>query len=164
MIKGHMDQTQQNQQSTCTTVTTEEDGMSDQCLPAPKDGACMHHCYAAFMEPTSLIYSDLTGWFVAPSSSGNNYILIIYDYNSNAILMEAFKTCHTDAILEAYKCGHAWLCTAGLHPKLQCLDNKSSCTLQEFMTAKTIDYQLVPLHVHHCNTAECTIHTFKIIS
>jgi len=32
------------------------------------------------------------------------------------------KTHHSKAILEAYQMAHTWLCTARLHPKLQCLD------------------------------------------
>jgi len=39
MIKGHMDQTQLNQQSTQTMATTEKDAMSNQCPPALEDGA-----------------------------------------------------------------------------------------------------------------------------
>jgi len=121
----------------------------------------MHHCYTTFMEPTGQIYSDLTGWFVALSSSGNKCILIIYNFDSNAILTEAFKTCHSESILEAYKHSCTWFCAVGLHPKLQCLDNEASRTLQEFMMAKTINVHLVPLHVHCCNTTEHAICTFK---
>jgi len=58
-------------------MTTDENALTDQCKLALQDGAHMHHCYTTLMEPTGQIYSDLTGQFVAPSSSGNNYILII---------------------------------------------------------------------------------------
>jgi len=91
----------------------------------------------------------------------NNFILIIYNYDSNAILTEVLKMCRADSILEVYKCGHAQPCTTGLCPKLQCLDNKVSCALQEFMTDETIDFQLVPPHIHCHNTTECAICTFK---
>jgi len=67
-----------------------------------------------FIEPTRQIYSDITGKFVTPSSSSNNYILVIYNYNSNSILTKPFKTRCAEAILEAYKLEYAWLCTAGL--------------------------------------------------
>ncbi len=44
------------------------------------------------MEPTGQAYMDLTGKFVAPSSAGNNYILIVYDYDSDGILAVSLKT------------------------------------------------------------------------
>jgi len=50
---------------------------------------------------------DLTGKFVAASSNGNNYILIIYDYDSNAILAIPLKNHRAESILQAYKTGHA---------------------------------------------------------
>jgi len=49
-------------------------------------GTPTHACYTALMEPMGQTYMDLMGKFVAASSNGNDYILIIYDYNSNAIL------------------------------------------------------------------------------
>jgi len=66
-----------------------------------------HACYVALMEPTGQMYMDLTGKFVAPSSNGNNYIMIIYDYDSNAILAIPLKKCKAESILAAYKSGHA---------------------------------------------------------
>ena len=37
-------------------------------------------------------YMDLTGRFPHKSSSGNEYILVVYDYDSNAILAEALSS------------------------------------------------------------------------
>jgi len=56
------------------------------------------------MEPTSQAYMDLTGKFVATSTTGNNYIL--YDYDSNGILAIPLKTHCSKAILEAYQMTH----------------------------------------------------------
>jgi len=91
---------------------------------------------------------DLTGKFVVPSSTGNNYILIVYNYDSNGILVIPLKTHCSKAILEAYQVAHTQLCTTGLCPKLQCLDNKASHALQDFMLAENVDYQLVPPHIN----------------
>jgi len=52
----------------------------------------MHHCCAAMMEPTGQIYSNSTGCFIAPSSMGNNYLLIIYDHDSYSILAKPIMT------------------------------------------------------------------------
>jgi len=154
-----MDQEQQHKNST----KPKEDlpHVDDTFLPAPLDGACIHFCYTAMFEPTGQIYTDQTGKYVAPSSTGNNYILILYDYNSNVIITVPFKNCKSKSILQAYKVGHAWLCATRLCPKLQCLDNEASHTLQDHLTAEGIDYQLVLPHLHCCNAAERAICTFK---
>ncbi len=60
---------------------------------------------------------DLTGKFVVASSNGNNYIPIIYDYDSNAILAIPLKNHKAESILHAYNTGHARLCAMGLKPK-----------------------------------------------
>jgi hypothetical protein len=44
------------------------------------------------MEPTGQIYTDQTGRFVTPSSTGHNYLLVLYDFDSNAILAEPIKS------------------------------------------------------------------------
>jgi len=79
---------------------------------------------------------------------------------TDGILAVPLKTCLSKAILEACQTAHMQLCTAGLCPKLQHLDNEASCALQDFMIAEHVDL-LVPPHVHHCNAAECAICTFK---
>jgi len=113
------------------------------------------------MEPTGQAYMDLTGKFVAPSSSSNNYILIVYDYDSNSILTAPLKNQRANSILAAFQVAHSHLCAMGLCPKLQHLDNEASRALQEFMMAEDIDFQLVPPHIHCWNAAECAICTFK---
>jgi len=135
--------------------------VNDAFPPTIDNGECTHLCFAAMMEPTSQSYMDLTSKFVAPSSNGNNYILIVYDYDSNGILAVPLKSHHFKAILAAYQMAHTRLCAAGLHPKLQCLDNEASCALQDFMVAKHVNYQLVSPHIHRCNAAEHAICTFK---
>jgi len=120
-----------------------------------------HLCYAALMEPTGQAYMDLTSKFVVLSSSSNNYILIVYNYDSNGILAVPLKNWHSESILAAYQSANAQLCTVGLCPKLQWLDNKASCALQDFMVAEDVDFQLVPPHVHCHNAVKFAICTFK---
>ncbi len=108
MMQGHMDQEQQHKNS---TRPKEDPPLDDNAFPpAPLDGTCIHFCYATMLKPTGQIYTDQTGKFVAPSSTGNNYILILYDYDSNAILAVPFKNQKSESILNAYKIGHARLC------------------------------------------------------
>ena len=113
------------------------------------------------MQPTGQIYTDQTGKFVQPSSNGNNYLLILYDYDSNCILAEPLKSCTANAILGAYKMLHTQLCNAGLCPQLQCLDNECSEPLKQFMTSQNVDFQLVPPGIHCYNAAKRAICTFK---
>ena len=120
-----------------------------------------HACYSSTMEVTGQVYSDQTGRFVAPSDKGNQYLFIIYDYDSNSIHAEPMKNRTTNSILTAYKTVHQCLCTAGLKPKLQWLDNECSQILKDYMIEQGIDYQLVPPHVHQCNAAGCAIRMFK---
>jgi hypothetical protein len=82
--KGHMNQIRQNIRSTQTAVEQ----------PAPetdmiKEDKC-HYIYAEILE-TNQIYSDLTGRFPTTSLSGNKYILILYDYDSNSVLSATTK-------------------------------------------------------------------------
>ncbi len=131
---------------------------------AIENGKCTHLCYAAMMELTGQTYMDLTGKFVSPSSSGNNYILIIYDYYSNKILAVPLPNHCSDSIFTVYQTMHAQLCAAELHPHLQHLDNEASQVLKDFLVAEDVDFQfLVPPHVHCHNAAEHAIHTFKTI-
>jgi len=101
VIKGHMDQDQKNVWSTKPKLAQTED-----FLPVATSNALTHACYVTMMEPTGQTYMDLTGKFVAPSSGGNNYIMIIYNYNSNAILAILLKNCKAETILTAYKTSH----------------------------------------------------------
>ena len=43
------------------------------------------------MEPKLTTYSDQTGRFPHRSSKGNEYLMIMYDYDSNAILAVPMK-------------------------------------------------------------------------
>jgi len=61
---------------------------------------------------------DLTGQFPTTSSQGNSYILVVYDFDSNGILVAPLKNHQAEVILEAYKLVHTRLCAAGLRPQL----------------------------------------------
>jgi hypothetical protein len=76
------------------------------------------------MEPTGQIYTDQTGRFVSPSSNGNNYLMVLYDYDSNFIFAQPFPNRTAKCILAAYQVLHTRLCVAGLKPQLQRLDNE----------------------------------------
>jgi hypothetical protein len=174
MIKGHMDQIRKNIQSTKTkihhtaptrTSTTQEPNDIDDCFPTDEISPDTEdHFFASTLDvpdATGKISTDQTGRFISPSSTGNNYILILYDYDSNAILAKAMPNRTATAILTAYKALHGDLVAAGRRPKLQRLDNECSEPLKQFFVSENITYQLVPPGVHRRNPAERAIRTFK---
>jgi hypothetical protein len=96
----------------------------------PADTTKTFECYCAIAEPTGQIYTDQTGRFISPSSTGNNYPMILYDYDSNHIFAQPIKNRQGPTIVEAYAILHKRLCTAGLKPRLQRLDNECSKLLK----------------------------------
>ena len=116
-----------------------------------------HYCYASVVDirsPEGQVYSDQTGRLPIPSSHGNNYLFVLYDYDSNHIFAEPMKGRYAKDILEAYKEVHARLVHCGLRPRLQRLDNECSGLLKEFMEDQQVDFQLAPPGMHRCNSAE----------
>ncbi len=87
--------------------------------------------------------------------------MILYDYDGNAILAKPMKNRTEDKIIHSYQVLHDCLVAAGLKPRLQKLDNEASRRLKQFLDNNDIEFQLVPLHLHCCNAAECAIRTFK---
>ena len=106
-------------------------------------------------------YSDLTGRFPHVSSRGNNYMLVVYDYDSNAIMVEPIKSRAAAVIRNAWEKLNNILCSRGRKPNLYLLDNECSTELKQAMTKHNITFQRVPPHVHRRNAAERAIQTFK---
>jgi hypothetical protein len=48
------------------------------------------------------VYTYLTGRFPQQSSSGNKYILVLYDYDSNSIIMHAMMNRSNKEIVAAF--------------------------------------------------------------
>ena len=69
-------------------------------------------------------YGDLTGRFPFTSSQGNAYILVIYDYDSNAILAEPLQSRQGFQIKKAYDKIITFLASRGAKPKVFILDNE----------------------------------------
>ena len=82
------------------------------------------------METGGKIYSDLTGRFPVQSSQGNKYIFVLYDYDSNAIMVEALKTRAASEILRAFKNIYERITITGRRPQLHVLDNEASTLLK----------------------------------
>jgi hypothetical protein len=82
------------------------------------------------------------------SSKGNTYIMILYDYDSNAILAQRMKDRTAPELLKAFQVMDHELMASGLNPKLMKLDNEASELLKEYLHQQDITFQLVPPYSH----------------
>ena len=73
--------------------------------------------------PKNTAYGDLTGRFPHKSSRGNQYLLVIYDYDSNAILAEPLKTRSAGEITNASIKKHEKLSKQGTAPSIYIIGN-----------------------------------------
>ena len=128
---------------------------------SPNENMRTHFVYPACITPTNTISTDQTGAFPITSISGNKYIFVIYDYDSNLIYgipipsrSKAQLTSATSTILTLLK-------SRGLKPKLQRLDNEISKELEELLDNEGIDYQLTPTGMHRRNSAEKAVQIYK---
>ena len=95
------------------------------------------------------------------SNRDMKYILVFYDYDSNAILEKAMKNNKGQAITTAYKTLHNKLTEAGITPILQYLDNETSIELIALIKKKNLKFQLAAPYDHRLNPAKRAVRTFK---
>ena len=95
------------------------------------------------------------------SSQGYQYVFILYEYNSNAILSKPLKTRQALEINTTWSETHIQLCHNGIAPKLHVLDNEYSLDMNKAFKKYDVAFQLVPPHVHRRNAADCAIQTWK---
>ena len=158
-VKGHQDATRKNVQSTRPIPSPDPDDTFFPDSDSPNQKT--HELYSQIHEVTGRTYTDLTGAFVVPSSRGNKYVLVLYDYDSNLIMAAPLKTRHASAILNAHKLLLQHLRKAGLKPSLMFLDNECPTILKTYFNDEGIDFQLVPPVQHRRNAAERAIRTWK---
>ena len=106
---------------------TDKEQLKDSFPKQPQgseQGTRTHDCFITCLEQKLLLSVDPTGRFPIPSATGNNYIYIAYDYDSNSILMEPFQNREAKLLLEAYKSINKTLTAGGRRPKYQRLDNE----------------------------------------
>ena len=154
--KGHINQERQGLQS-----TKEKHLLDDMHPQSDEPNVKTKDVIYALYQTTEKAFMDLTGRFPFTSSRGNEYILIGYHYDSNAILGRALKNRQAATITKAWKSIHEELTSAGVTPNTWILDNETSLHLQSAMKKKNTNYQLVPPQNHRSNAAERAIQTFK---
>ena len=159
---GHLDAQRRNTRSTKTTQQDNTDQQAD-CFPPQSEqpGQRTHACFIATTEPRNVVYTDQTGRLPHPSSAGNNYLVVAYDYDSNNILMRPIKNRSAQAINTAIADIHQTLTRGGCRPQFHRLDNECSHELKQWFADNNIQYQLAPPHEHRSNAAERAIRTAK---
>ena len=70
------------------------------------------------------ISSNKTGLLPVTSSRGVNYIMVMVDYDSNAILAERLTSCTNTELLRAVKKLYEHLKERGLQPRMNMLGNE----------------------------------------
>jgi hypothetical protein len=161
-IMGHMDRQRKNIRSTKTDTAPAEQDVTVPPGPQIVDGQHTHDVVFAVTDPPSgKIFTDQTGTFPIVSNRGVKAVMVLYDYDSNAIITEGITSRGQVELLRAYTKLINKLKQAGLKPKLQRLDNEASAAMKSFMTSQTIDYQLTQAGLHRRNAAERAIRTWK---
>ena len=160
--KGHLDQERSNLQTTKKQINSDEH-MDEDYFPIIGNGVKTYENAAMVypMEPKMLTYSDQTGRFPHRSSRGNEYIMIMYDYDSNAILCAPLKNRQAKTITEAWTYLHDKLTKHGHETKNFILDNECSNDLKMALKKNNKTYELTPPNMHRRNAAERAIRTFK---
>jgi hypothetical protein len=154
MHLGHMDQTRANIQSTKQPPSNSDSSTS-------LIQARTHDIFVTVQPAAGQVHPDQTGRFTTTSTSGNSYLMVVYDYDSNFIHVEPLKLRSGPCIISANQSAHQLFTSRGFQPRLQRLDNEASNALLQFMASNDIDVQLPPPHIHCRNAAKWAIRTFK---
>ena len=122
---------------------------------------CTQKLYKDCQPVTGRITTNLPGRSPATSRRGSKYLLVLYDFDSNAILTKPMRRRTGPEHLTAYQFATKTLVDRGLRPWLQRLDNEASEALKEHITSNDVDFHLPPSHIHRRNATERAIQTFK---
>ena len=87
--------------------------------------------YYVYDSGNGVAYTDLTGKFPYRSTRGNNYIMVAYNYDANAILTEPMKNREAATLLEAWKIINENFVNAGVRPNTYVMDNEISNDLNK---------------------------------
>jgi hypothetical protein len=155
--KGHMNQMRKNVCSAKAKQTPLET-----CDTSQLHSKKVRDIYTTMFDVRKTMFLDQTGQFPMRLQSGNKYIMVLIEINSNAILVEPMKSRKDAKMIRAYNALLLQLKRAGIIPKKHVLDNKVLETMKNHIhnTCK-INMELVPPGCHRRNMAEVAIRNFK---
>ena len=160
---GHLDNRRKNIQSTKKRkrVAFQEEEAEDPFPVTPRNNNRTNSCFLTASAPQHLVYTDQTGRLPHPSTTGNNYLLIAYDVDSNCILLRPYKNKTAEVLTATIADVHETLSKGGCKPEFHRLDNECPQELQDYFKRRKVDYQMAPPHDHRTNAAERAIRTSK---
>jgi hypothetical protein len=86
-------------------------------------------------EATHKIWTNQTRQFSKQSSRGNQYIMVLIESDSSAILVEPMKNRSTGEMIQAYQALIEQLNATGIFPKEHILDNECSDQFKKHTSA-----------------------------
>ena len=108
-------------------------------------------------EATQKIWTDQPGRFPKKSMKGSQYMMVLTESDSDAILVEPMKNRTSGEMIRAYQVLINQLRSPGIAPKQHILNNECSNDFKEDIKTNNMTYQLVPPHDHRQNKAEKAI-------
>jgi hypothetical protein len=117
--KGHMNQTCKNVRSTKAKRTPLET-----CDTLQLHSKKVRDIYMTMYDVRKTMFLDQTGQFLTCLQSGNKYIMVLVEIDSNTILVEPMKSRKNAEMIRAYNALLLRLKRAGIIPKKHVLDNK----------------------------------------
>ena len=124
--------------------------------PRPINLVCMWP-----VEVSGQIFSDQTGRFPKVSSRENRSVMVLYDYNGNAILTDPLKNNTTPELVRAQTWLTQYLLDRGLKPMALRIDNECPEALKPFFRVNSIYFHLYPPNNHRINQSEKAIDSWK---
>ena len=108
-----------------------------------------------------MVCTDLPGRFPFTSDMNNNYIFIMYNFDSNTIQGKPIKSRNAPELVRGFELCYNKPKAANITPFLHRLDNEISDELIASIKKKKMKYQIVTSHDHRQNLAEQAIQTYK---
>ena len=158
--KGHGRKIKSGLRST-RQIAIEEEAEAVTKQPTKKQRTTFATTYDLHDEMERKSYSDQTGRFPVRSYRGHQYIMILLEVDSDAILAEPLKNRTSGELTKAYKTIMDRLHKCGIKPTLHILDNECSGEFKDAISSYGAKHQLVPPHDHRRNIAEKAIQVFK---
>ena len=153
---GHLSQERKGLRSTKTKIETFDDMQPKR---QPKQFEVMSKIIE--FNAKEMAYGDITSAFPYTSTRGNKYIYLMYDYDSNAVMVKALPNRQAATIRKCWDTLHLRLTQHGHTIKHFILDNEISEEIKTSFRKYNITFQCVPPHTHRRNAAERSIQTFK---
>ena len=130
-------------------------------FPPPEPRVRTKMAFLKSAEVTGKISTDQTGRFPVTSSRGSKYLMVLYHYDSNAIIADPIKLCSEHKLVCAYSALHTRLSNCDITPLFQMLDKECPGGIKNIMLNAGFTFQLVPTHLHRTNDTEHAISTYK---